>query len=468
MREVARFSRRHFIRLSTMAAAGMLTACGAATVAPAAGAPTAAPTAETAATTAPAAVASTVEIRWADWPDMVGTKETMEQFQQDNPGATVVFEPFGDNFDQKLMAQCVAGTAPDIMSIYGSMFFSFAEKGQLLDLRPLIEKNMTEADTGDFFSWHWPEGFTVPETREVVGLPWKINVGCIIYNKDAFDEIALSYPDESWDHDSYAEALIKLVKKDDAGKYERWGGLLRPSSWDRFQSHVLAYGGHVVDPKDRTRCMLGEQPAQDALEWMRKLLWDDQALMPAAELDVLGGQGTMFVQGKCGLMEAMLNTVADYILPATQNEATSIKWDVMHQPKGPAGRFALGSADGWAIYKMSKNPEWAWKFTYFLTQDYYQKLNVIDWQNQLAPRRSQFKLFEESVVAPWKEKGVDMSIFTQAMEMDYPRPAESFIKQQEAQVILQEILDKVYVTGDTPVSEFATACAKVDEIHKQA
>ena len=147
MREVARFSRRHFIRLSTMAAAGMLTACGAATVAPAAGAPTAAPTAETAATTAPAAVASTVEIRWADWPDMVGTKEAMEQFQQDNPGATVVFEPFGDNFDQKLMAQCVAGTAPDIMSIYGSMFFAFAEKGQLLDLRPLIETNMTEADT---------------------------------------------------------------------------------------------------------------------------------------------------------------------------------------------------------------------------------------------------------------------------------------------------------------------------------
>ena len=176
MREVARFSRRHFIRLSTMAAAGMLTACGAATVAPAAGAPTAAPTAETAATTAPAAVASTVEIRWADWPDMLGVTEAIEAYQAENPGVKVTFEPFGDNFDQKLMAQCVAGTAPDIMSIYGQMFFAFAEKGQILDLKPFVDANMGEEEVNDFFKWHWPDGFTVPETGQLCGLPWKINI----------------------------------------------------------------------------------------------------------------------------------------------------------------------------------------------------------------------------------------------------------------------------------------------------
>jgi multiple sugar transport system substrate-binding protein len=450
---------------AVVGAASGLAACGAATPQPAQqGTAQPVATSAVAATSAPAATAAAVEIRWADWPDMVGTDDAIKQFQADNSGVTVTFEPFGDNFDQKLMAQCVAGTAPDIMSIYGSMFFAFADKGQLLNLQPLVEANMTDDDRNDFFSWHWPEGFTVPETREIVGLPWKINVGAIIYNKDAFDEVALAYPDETWDHTTYAEALNKLLKKDDSGKVTRWGGLLRPSSWDRFQSHVLAFGGHVVDPKDRTKCMLGEQAAQDGLEWLRKLLWDDKAIMPSTEVEALGGAGALFAQGKCGIYEGMLNAVADQIAPATQAESAALKWDVMHQPKGSAGRFALGSTDGWALYKNSKSPDVAWKFTYFLTQDSYQKANVIDWQNQLAPRRSQFALFETSVVTPWKEKGVDMSMFTKAMEMDYPRPAESFVKQQEAQVILQEMLDKVYVSGDTPVSAFADACAKVDAL----
>ena len=471
MEQVRRLTRRRFIGLSALVGAtGVIAACGATPTEQAAGQPTAAATsaATTASTAAPAAVATAVEIRWGDWPDMVGTKEAIEQFQADNPGVTITFEPFGDNFDQKLMAQCVAGTAPDMMSLYGSIFFAFADKGQLLDLRPMVESNMTDADRGDFFAWHWPDGFTVPETREVVGLPWKINVGCILYNRDAFDEIALPYPDETWDHTDYAEAIIKLLKTDASGKVERFGGLMHPADWDRFQQHVLAFGGHVVDPKDRTKCLLGSDEAQEGLEWIRKLLWDDKALMPSTELDALGGVGSTFVQGKCGIYEGMLNAIADHIMPAAEQSPATIKWNVMHEPKGPAGRFTLGSTDGWAIYRKAKNPDWAWKFTYFLTQDFFQKMNVIDWQNQLAPRRSQFKLFEDSVVAPWKEKGVDMSIFTQAMEMDYPRPAESFVKQQESQVVIQEILDKVYVSGGTPVSAFATACEKVDALHQSA
>ena len=117
---------------------------------------------------------------------------------------------------------------------------------------------------------------------------------------------------------------------------------------------------------------------------------------------------------------------------------------------------------------MSKNPEWAWKFTYFLTQDYYQKLNVIDWQNQLAPAALSSSCSRTAWSRPGRKRASICPSSPRPWRWTTPGPAESFIKQQEAQVILQEILDKVYVTGDTPVSEFATACAKVDEIHKQA
>ena len=82
-----------------------------------------------------------------------------------------------------------------------------------------------------------------------------------------------------------------------------------------------------------------------------------------------------------------------YVTEAAKTAPKFMKWEHRHLPKGPGGRFALGSTDGWALYKGTKNKDAAWGFTYYLTQDYYQKLNVIDYQMQLAPRRSQFKLF---------------------------------------------------------------------------
>ncbi len=473
MEQVRKLNRRDFLRWSAMAAAASaLAAC--APAAPATkvavtSAPAEATTAvgATAAPQATAAPAANVELRWADWPDMVGTKEAADKFQQDNPGVTVTFEAFGDSFDQKLMAQCVAGTAPDVLSIFGYMFFAFADKGQILDLKPFVDKNMTKGDVDDFFPWHWPNGFTVPETGQLCGMPWKINITALAFNKDAFDEVGVAYPTESWDHANYADAMRKLLKTGDGGKVERYGGMI--PAWDqaRFLCHVQAYGGHMVDPKDRTKCLLGEKEAQEALEWLRKAFWDDKVLVPDwGQVSNLGGIGPVFIQGKCATVEEGLSAIGYDLIEATKSSPNPIKWGVMHMPKGPAGRFALGSTDGYAIYKNSKNAELAWKFSYFLSQDLYQKANVIEYQRQLPPRRSQFKYFDEIVVTPWQEKGIDMSIFTKALEMGYPRPEEAFVKQQESGVILQEALDKVFGEARAPVTEFIAAAEKINAANK--
>ena len=463
-------SRREFLHWSLLAtAAGALAAC-APKVQPAA--PTQAP-GETAAAAEPTAVPATaapamVELRYGEWPEMDGTSEAIAAFEDAHPNVKVVLEPHGDDFDQKLMAQCVAGTAPDILSLYGMFFFAFADKGQLLDLQPLVEQKMTEEDRNDFFKWHWPDGFVVPETGFLTAMPWKINNSALTFNKDAFDEAGVAYPTENWTYDDYAAALVKLTKRDAEGKVERWGGMMPAWEFDRFQYYLWAFGGHVVDPKDRTKCLLGEQPAQDALEWLRKRLWDDKTFAPNADWQGDKGWGGAFNTGECAIYDGCLSEVGYTIMPALDAMPDPFQWGVMHPPKGPAGRGALGSADGWSIYKNSKHVDEAWDFIYSLTQDPFIKANVIIWQMQIGPRKSQIKLFDELVTQPWKEKGVDMSVFTSALDMGYVRTAEAFIKQQESQVIIQEALDKVFVVGSDPVTVFADACEKVAEVHAQA
>jgi ABC-type glycerol-3-phosphate transport system substrate-binding protein len=409
-----------------------------------------------------------VTIRIVDWPEMVGVPETQAKFEEENPGVTIAFEPFGSNFYDGLIAQCVAGTAPDVMSLFGGYFFAFGSKGQLLDLRPYVDMHMPPEDVDDFFAWHWPDGFTVPETGQLLGMPWKINVSCMIYSKDAFDEIGADYPDESWDHDTYANALRNLHKPGDGSTVERWGGLISAWSYSTFQTHVEAFGGHLVDPNDRTKCLLGQKEAQDGAEWMRKLIWEDKVITPPGEVQALGGTGPYFVQGHCGIMETGLNSVVDHIMPACRTAPDPIKFGVMYIPKGPAARRAMGSSDGYGVYTKSAAPEWAWKYAYFLTQEFHQARTIIEWQNQLPPRKSLLALYDALVVKPWKEEGVDMSIFPKGLDMDYYRPQEAWINQAEAELLLQEALDKVYNTGGYSVDEFAEICEKIESIHEES
>jgi len=417
-------------------------------------------------TAAPAAPETGV-IRWADWPDMVGTKEATDQFEQENPGVKITFEPFGDSFDMKLMAQCVAGTAPDLFSIYGQMFFAFAQKGQLLDLQPYVDAHMTQEDINDFYSWHWPTSFIVPEVGILTGMPWKVNVGCLIYSKDAFDEVNLAYPDKTWDHDMYAAALQKLYKVGDGGKVVRWGGSIPLAAYDRYQPRIFAFGGHVVDPNDRTRCLLGEKPAQEALEWGRKMLWDDKVLLPSTEVDALGGAAHLFTHFGLGLWEDALNAIGDSVVPVVEENPDLVKFGVSLVPKGPARRSALSWADGRATYKDTKVRDLAWKFTHFLSRGIYQQMNVIEWQGQLSCRKSLLEPWLQRW-KPWMDKGVDMSIFPEAALTGGCSTQEFFLKEQESQVVIQEALDKVFGVGGYPVTEFAGACEKVNALHQES
>ena len=89
--------------------------------------------------------------------------------------------------------------------------------------------------------------------------PWRYT-----FNKDLLDEYRVEYPDGTWDHDDYAEAMRRLTHdRDGDGKTDLWGSMF-DISWDRIQVHVNGWGGHLVDPSNSKHCVMAAPEALGA------------------------------------------------------------------------------------------------------------------------------------------------------------------------------------------------------------
>jgi hypothetical protein len=78
-----------------------------------------------------------------------------------------------------------------------------------------------------------------------------------------------------------------------------------------------------------------------------------------------------------------------------------------------------------------------------------------------------------SVVEKWPQQVVEMDarmegrslqVVLEGFEMGYGRDDERFFCQAEAEEVINPLLEKVFVIGDTPVAAFADACPQVEAV----
>lgn len=456
-------SRRALLKGSAMLLGGALVAACGATPAPGAPAGT-----QTEATTAPeaptAATGEKTTVRWQDWPDWEpNLDKIMAEIEQQLPHLNVEFEVLGDGFEDKTLAAMVAGTAPDVTTGWGPIFRVWAEKGQLLDLQPFVDRDISAERLADFHQWQL-EGMVTQDTQIRFAMPFYVNLIMLYYNKEAFDEAGVDYPTRDEDHDTYTEMLLGLTKKD-GDKIVRWGGDIAPSVYDRFQVHVQAYGGHVVNPDDWTECVLDSDEALDAMEWIRARLWDDNSIAQPMQLQGIGQatgvEAGPWAAGMLGTQEGGMGALAFYA-----NES-KFEFAIQHLPKGPARRATLGTTDGYAIYKGSKNPEAAWDLVQFLVDDYFQTMVTETWGG--IPARL-------SLLPNWKDitirnfpvlENSNLDAILETLEEGYPMLTEEFKSHAESQVIIEAALQKVFEVGDTPVEYFREVAAEVTKVNRE-
>lgn len=450
-----KLSRRDFLRTSTMAGVGLvLVAC-----APAA--PGAAPAAEGGEAAAPSADVITIRfMSRAGAENNVNAQRVLdEDFTAQNANIKVSVEAAPDGWEQKLLAQMVAGEAVDIFEAWGNIFFNWTERDLLQDVQAQVDRDLTDEVINDYNTFQW-EGLVMRGKR--VGMPKYINVMTVTFNKDIFDKYGVEYPPEDgdWDHDDYAnmaQQLTEGARKE--GNDAFWGGWKPAWSWDRFWNTVYMFGGKIVDEKYGTKCLMDSEESQAGFQWMYDRIWTDNTFAQPAQIENTWGDNALspfFV----GFIED-----GTYPIGRDKNLGEVMKYDIRHVPMGPTGiRSVLGTTDAWSITKQTKQPEEAWKVLSFLSGPIYQDKQIVAQEGIIPVLKSRIASFIDTVrsVRPSLEE-VRLETISELLEWGYAEDGFWFNKQQAAYDLINPALEKVFTVGDVGPEYLAEIAQQVNE-----
>lgn len=412
----------------------------------------------TAATTAPVRKASG-SVRYllrGGTPDEIKvTQEYLDKNFTPQSGVKVTVEPTDAMADEKLTAAMIGGTAQDVFDTWRDNVTQFADRGQVLDLEPLVQRDLTEADIKDFHAWQWRD-FVLP-SKVRFGMPKYVNMAVMYYNLDLFEKNGVGRIDDNWTFDTLADAAKKLTAAN-GNQAAYW---FNATGADRWWYKVNAWGGTIVDPTDDTRATFDGQPALDALEWSRKLMYDDKAL--AQQANVVGVGQRAFDAVPAAFAAGKLAMVEDGFYPFVHAKAVAKKfrWAYAPVPKGPKSRTVLGTADGFAIWKGTKNPDGAWELVKFLSSRDYM-VNLTRTTGYLPSRVSAIEEWKKICVERYPELAdVNLDVGPQAMTQGYPTNKPLFRKDAEARALITPALEKIYIAGGTPVTYMKEIAAQV-------
>ena len=407
-----------------------------------------------------ATTANPVKLVYRDWrtdwfPPMA--QEMLEEFHATHPNLRVYYnlDPEQHEFEQKSLADLESGTAADVFQGCCSYLPIWAQKGFLLDLSSYVQADLDRETIADWDPVQYGAFFT--RDGKQYALPKYHGALALYYNKDLFDQAGLDYPTDSWAHDDYLSAMAQLSKMHNKEDQPGVWGSMTNISWERLQVHVNAWGGHFVDPNDRTKSHMAQPLALEALEWLRARMWDDKVM--ATELDVQNkGTQEAFIAGQLAMVEEGSWALKNILANANFQVGLAVF------PAGPARRATLATKDGFGIYAGTKHPDAAWELLKFLISKDYGR----------AMARAQFlQPARESLVEEWvqfvrtefldKTKDLNIAVFAHGHRNGYSVTGEEFANQADAERLAGPAWQQIFTLGQSPVDILTDVSEKIEE-----
>jgi ABC-type glycerol-3-phosphate transport system substrate-binding protein len=413
--------------------------------------------------TAPAESAKPVSLLFQDWPgdfmEMV-EKTAIPAFQAKYPHITVKYTAYTGDWVPKTLAEMIAGTAPDVLHVFGTTTREFADRQQLLNLNPLVKKDLKAAEIGDFQKYQW-DAMVLPNSDYRFAIPKHLWMGFLIYDKEAFEEAGVKLPDKNWGRDEYQQALTRLTRKG-GGANDRWGGYIPATSYDRVYTHVLGDGGNMVD-KTQSKSKFHEPAALATFEWLRSRMWDQNVLIQRGQYGSEDAY-TLLSQGRVAMIEE--GTSFFYWLAENMKR----RWDIMHLPKDTKSRVAHLSSNAYSIYKGVEtrgSMDGAWTLLKWLSGPDYQRMMLQAKSRAIVPARK--TVLPEYVktmrsIDP-RLNSVKIELVQEAIEMGYhhANEPEQFQNQAAAAEVLIPGLREIFEKNAAPVSSLREVAARVDQ-----
>jgi multiple sugar transport system substrate-binding protein len=361
-----RLSRRALLQFAGMAGLGIASASLLAACQSSSSSPTPAPPAPTTgtsaapATQAASSAARSASITWSFWGDpneLPPNDEVIQAFNQKFPNIEIkkFHEPWSSYFD-KVQTMFAGGSAPDVLFLTNVP--SYAAKGVLEPVDTLAQQS--GYDVQDFVD---AELQLFRYQGKLFGFPRDNDTKVLYYNKDAFDEGGVAYPDEKWDWNALRDAANKLTKRQ-ADRVLRYGAAIEATEWPVF---VWQNGGEVYDdPLKPTKCLLDQPEQAAAISYVFDLMNTDKVVPSATALTQAGGVTNLFGSG----LAAMAISNAPRLLTFA---SASFKWDIAVLPQQRRAADYVGGA-GYVMSASTKEKEAAWTFMQFLNGPDAQKI----------------------------------------------------------------------------------------------
>ncbi len=277
--------------------------------------------------------------------------QMIQHFQAEHPNITVKVEtaPFNDYFI-KLQTLIAGGTAPDVFELNYENFVTYAEKGLLLDLSPMMS-----VDSSLDPAIYYPRALQAFSYNGMqLGLPATFSTVVLYYNKDLFDKAGLAYPSADWTWQDAIEAGKQL--NDPANGV--WGLHSGVQFWEFYKK--AAQNNCRFFNEDKTEVLINSPECVQALETMVNMVKTDKVMPGAAEMGGLS-DGDLFVQGKLAM-----DVTGIWMFSAFKD--APFQWDITVEP-GMATKATHFFANAAHVFAATKHPQEAYAWVKFFTSN---------------------------------------------------------------------------------------------------
>jgi len=303
-----------------------------------------------------------VELRWRTRPD---NQEEIDVYSSVSDsltasldGITLQYEPGsneGAGYQQNLLTELAAGTAPDVFWIPGTDVADFATKGVILDLRDLADA--TDHNDADFYPgpmFHLTFNPDTGNTGETLwGLPRDVSTFALYINLDLIAEAGADDPRALADAGDWNWDTFQQVADDIAALGGEVKGYGQSSWWGPYGYWMEAAGGGFFT-EDRTACGLDADGSIEGLTFLNELYSGDSVVAYGedAEAPFRAGSVGMFQNGR-------------WATPGIRT--VDFNWDVVKLPEGPAGPANWLFWGAYVVNADTEHPEEAFELVQALT-----------------------------------------------------------------------------------------------------
>ena len=358
----------------------------------------------------PAASGEQVTIKVAHWDSYTepSTQMLVDGFEAANPNIKVeLIDIASGEYSNKLTVMLNGGNDLDVVWVKDpDNTPSIAERGQLEDLTPYIEK-----DGVDIAAMNGSDALKLDGKQ--VALPVSTGFYVLYYNKDIFDAAGVDYPgnDRTW---TEFEELAKKVTSGE-GNDKKYGALFH--TWQAcVQNWAVQDGKHTILDTDYSFM----KPYYE----MALRMQDEGTVMDYSTLKTGNiHYSSVFMEGQCAMMP-MGSWFMSTMIEKTKAGETSVNWGVatLPHPDGVEAGWTVGSTTPMGVSAGSKYKDAAWEFVKYCSGEEGAKIYA---DCGMIPARMNADTIKALAALDGMPEGLEEALQTKHVAMDRPLEVHS-------------------------------------------